>query len=62
MFPGNTKGCDILESVNDRFLQYIEEQTKVEFTAKLNINIMKKDILLLAERFGVVVSKKDLRL
>ena len=51
-----------MESVNDRFLQYIEEQTKVEFTAKLNINIMKKDILLLAERFGVVVSKKDLRL
>lgn len=50
------------KSGQERFLKYIEEQTKLEFSAQLNVNILKKGILSLADKFEVVVSEKDLRL
>ncbi|MFQ8922577.1 MAG: hypothetical protein ACLR60_11835 [Clostridium paraputrificum] len=46
--------------MNDRFLQYIEEQTKIEFLSQVNIH--RKDIELFAEEFGVVVNESDFNL
>nr|WP_278679970.1 hypothetical protein [Clostridium paraputrificum] len=49
-----------MKSENDRFLRYMEEQTKVEFLNQVNIN--RKDIKLFAKKFGVVVNESDFRL
>ena len=49
-----------MKSENDRFLQYIEEQTKVEFLSQVNIH--RKDIELFAEEVGVLVNESDFNL
>ncbi|WP_099313585.1 MULTISPECIES: hypothetical protein [Clostridium] len=50
------------KSAEERFLEYIEEQTKIEFTIKQHINIIKERILEFASKVGIEANRKESRL